>query len=182
MSVLLYVIAGIAGSIIVGFISFGPRIFIYTLPAFHFILVGVAGAIIFAAVRFYNKWTAALAVLILAFILMVILKILRIPQFVFQIIWAIAAGYLIFAMACLYRTKLGKLPIGKFIIVGIALGILYIALTYGRFMMLGVPATYLSLKPSAIFGFLIGCGIGVGIEVGELLNRLLLKKILTPAD
>lgn len=182
MSILLYVIAGAGASIIIGFISLGPRIFIYTLPAFHFILVGIAGAIIFATVRFYNKWTAALAVLILAFILMIILKILKIPQFVFQIIWAIASGYLIFAMACLYRTKLGKLPIGKFLIVGIALAILYVALAYGRLMMLGMPATYLSLRPSAILGFLIGCGLGVGIEVGELLSRLFLKKSLTPAD
>lgn len=180
VGILLYLITGMAGSIIVGLISFGSKIFIYSLPAFHFILVGVAGAIIFATVRFFKKWIAATVVLVLALLLLITFKLTQSPQFVFQILMAITTGYTIFAMACLYRTKLGKLLIGKFVLVGLALGILYVALAYGRFISLGMPATYSSLRFFAVFGFLIGCGLGVGIEIGELLYRLLLREKLAP--
>ena len=176
LRILLYFLFGVAGCIIAGLFFFGPSMFSIAHDGFQFITVGIAGAMIFTIVRFYNKWAAALIVLVLALILLISFKVLKFQHVISPAVWALGTGYTLFGMACLFRTKVGKIPIGKFLLVGLAVSLFYVILVLLTMAPFIRPFPINALLINAVPGFFVGGGLGLGIEVGDLLGQLLTKE------
>ncbi len=181
LRILLYLIFGVLGSIVAGLITFGSIVFSIG-PGRQFVMVGVVGSLIFIAVRFYKKWIAALIALLFPLSFLIGFKIFQTPMVMGIIFWALGTGFTLFGMACLFRTKLGKISFGKFLLVGLALAAFYFVIAFLRIGPLVKPFPISALLMSALFGFMVGCGLGLGIEIGDYLGKLLTKSKAQSAE
>ncbi|MEW5807219.1 MAG: hypothetical protein AB1756_07745 [Acidobacteriota bacterium] len=181
LTALLYFVFGVIVSIIVGFSVYGQDILSTTNNCFHFISLGMTGAIILALVRLYRAWVAAIFILVLLILMVGPLLILKLPlaAILFYMLWYMGAGYTIFGMGCLFKAKIQRLPIGKFLLLGIALAILYIVKTFLIHIPITKPIPVTEIISNAILGLLVGGSLGLGTEIGELLDRLVCKEIGT---
>ena len=175
--IITYILCGIAGSIILGFAVYRSSIFFYKDVYFYFVSLGIIGVGTLALVRFFKLWMAAIFVLVIAILSFIVLRILGLPydSVLFYVFWYLLTGYAFLGIGCLFRTKIKRLPIGKFLIIAFILAVLFVIKTfvlYFPFKRL-IPLTEIIFN--AKIGFLIGCGLGIGVEVGELLGRFFAK-------
>jgi hypothetical protein len=181
LRIALYFIFGVLGSIVAGLITFGPIMFSIG-PGRQFIMVGIVGSIIFITVRFYKKWIAALIALIFPLALLISFKVFQIPLVLGIIFWALGTGFTLFGIACLFRTKIERIPFGKFLLVALALAAFYFLIALLRIGPLVKPFPISALLMNATFGFMAGGGLGFGIEVGDLLGKLFTKGKAQPVE
>ncbi len=177
LEIIVYAVCGIVGSVLVGLIAYGPKIFLFGDRGFQFITLGVIGALIFALLKYHRWWSAALIVLLAAVVQFIRFSVMQFDfnvTFIF-VRWTIVSGFLIFGIACLFRTRIKKIPIGKFLLLGCALALLYVVNTLVRSMPIRTPIPANVLVYNALLGFFVGSGLGLGIEIGELASRLFTK-------
>lgn len=162
----LITVIGLAGSVTLGLLMHGSNVFIPKGAEFAFVAFGASGAFIFA---FYhvrglsNTVTAAVSVSALQFVIATVwLPTLN------SVIWSFGVNLPVVWLAFLFERKLSVFHWGKFVIVGIVYGTMFVLLT----LLVGVLLNVSSM-PAAIFrdnfldGLLIGLGMGLGVQGGE---------------
>jgi hypothetical protein len=177
----LLTLAGLAGSVIVGLMSYGSDVFNVTSPGFLFVSFGLSGAFIFS---FYHM--RGLAETITAAVVVSVIQFVGTTPFITMLnagIWSFGVNLPMVALAFIFERKLGPLKQAKFIVV---------ALTYGAmFVLLTLVVAWVSASgnmPASLFrqnftdGVLIGLGLGVGIEAGEAFMHSLGQVPTTPAQ
>jgi hypothetical protein len=167
------ILLGSLFTIILGYLYKSSSIFITTDPGFQFVHYGICGSILLTLIHvsdYKNFIIGACALLLMTLILFRItsLKIIFI-RFIFLAAYAAA----IFIYHYYYYNKLIKLPFGKFIPLSALLFIanLILALIYGLFVQ-ELNNREIQIA-QALFGFMIGTGIGLGLELTVPVIKLL---------
>ncbi len=163
---------GLVGSITVGLMMHGSDVFSPGGASFGYIAFGASGAFIFA---FYhvrglsNAVTAAVSVSAVQFIVSTIwMPTLN------SVLWSFGVNLPVIWLAFLFEHKLSVFHGGKFIVVGVVYGTMFVLLT----LLVGVLQNVTSMPPVAfrenfIDGLLLGLGMGLGVQGGEaFLNSL----------
>jgi hypothetical protein len=157
---------GLAGSTTLGLMMHGSNVFNPMGAEFAYIAFGLSGAFIFA---FYhvrglsNTMTAAVSVSALQFVI----STAWMPT-LNSIIWSFGVNLPVVWLAFLFERKLSSFHWGKFVVVGVVYGTMFVLLT----LLVGVLRSVSSM-PASIFrdnfvdGLLIGLGMGLGVQGGE---------------
>lgn len=157
---------GLAGSVTLGLMMHGSNVFQPNGPEFAYVAFGLSGAFIFA---FYhvrgisNTVTAAVSVSAVQFVIATVwMPTLN------SIIWSFGVNLPVVWLAFLFERKLSVFHGGKFIVVGVVYGTVFVLLT----LLVGVLQS-VSTMPASVFrdnfvdGLLIGLGMGLGVQGGE---------------
>jgi len=164
----LSIILGIAGSMLVGFLLHGNRIFDTHLPYFQFIAFGIIGAVFYATLK-YISLRAALIVLVILYILQVITAGSTTFEWLLRdFVYVGGIGFAVHNFAAFTERELRGWRIGKFLALGLIMAIAYAAMT-SILCILTRTCIGAALFPSLINGFLIGGGLGLGLEIAEFL-------------
>lgn len=163
---ILITVAGLAGSVIVGLLVYGGDVFRPASVAFAFVSFGLSGAFIFA---FYHvrglSETITTAVVVSA------------VQFIaatawFPVlnagIWSFGVNLPVVALAFLFERKLAVLRWGKFLVVAIVYGAMFVLLTLLVAVLLATETMPASVfRSNFVDGLFIGLGLGIGVQGGE---------------
>lgn len=157
---------GLVGSITLGLMMHGSNVFVPQGPEFAYVAYGLSGAFIFA---FYHvrglsdTITAAVSVSTVQFIIATVwMPTLN------SVIWSFGVNLPVVWLAFLFERKLSVFHGGKFVVVGIVYGTVFVLLT----LLVGVLRS-VSAMPAVVFrdnfvdGLLIGLGMGLGVQGGE---------------
>jgi hypothetical protein len=162
----LITIIGLAGSTTLGLMMHGSDVFVPIGPEFAYVAFGLSGAFIFA---FYhvrglsNTVAAAVSVSAVQFVIATVWM----PT-LSSVIWSFGVNLPVVWLAFLFERKLSVFHGGKFIIVGVVYGTMFVLLT----LLVGVLERVSSM-PAVVFrdnfvdGLLIGLGMGLGVQGGE---------------
>ncbi|HEY6951065.1 MAG TPA: hypothetical protein VI758_01590 [Bacteroidota bacterium] len=162
----LITVIGLAGSMTLGLMMHGSNMFDPKGAEFAYVAFGTSGAFIFA---FYhvrglsNTITAAVTVSAVQFIV----ASAWMPT-VNSVVWSFGVNLPVVWLAFLFERKLAAFHWGKFVIVGIVNGTMFVLLT----LLVGIIQNVSSM-PAAVFrdnfvdGLLIGLGMGIGVQGGE---------------
>jgi hypothetical protein len=162
----LITIIGLAGSTTLGLMMHGSEVFVPIGPEFAYVAFGLSGAFIFA---FYhvrglsNTVAAAVSVSAVQFVIATVWM----PT-LSSVIWSFGVNLPVVWLAFLFERKLSVFHGGKFIIVGVVYGTMFVLLT----LLVGVLERVSSM-PAVVFrdnfvdGLLIGLGMGLGVQGGE---------------
>jgi len=162
----LITVAGTLGGITLGLMIHGSAVFDYSGPNFAFVAFGISGAFIFSFYHVYglsNSLNAALTVSIVQFIV----ASSWMPM-VNAGIWSFGVNLPVVWLAFLFERKLSVFHWGKFIVVGVVYGAVFVLLT----LLVGL-IQQISPMPSSVFqenfvdGLFIGLGMGLGVQAGE---------------
>jgi len=163
---LIITIAGVAGSAIVGLMTYGAGIFNPASPGFSFLAYGLSGGFIFA---FYHvrglSETITTAVIVSAVQFVAATTWITLTN---ALIWSFGVNLPVVVLAFLFERKLANLRMAKFIIVGLLYGAMFVLLTLVSGVLIGLqemPAVV--FRQNFVDGLLIGLGIGVGVQVAE---------------
>jgi len=162
----LITIIGIAGSLTLGLMAHGNDVFGPGRPEFAFVAFGASGAFILAVYHqrgLSNTITAAVCVSAVQFVVATVwLPTLN------AAIWSFGVNLPVVWLAFLFERKLATFHWGKFAVVGIVYGAMFVLLT----LLVGVLRN-LETMPAIVFrenfldGFLIGLGMGLGVQAAE---------------
>ena len=167
---LLRFVAGVAGSIGAGLLVFRLLVFNPGEPAFQCVTVGILCAAVLAAVRI--SWHG----LALVFIIVFGLGRYGLSQtggWLFGLSgFLLGAGCYLLALIFDLLARRGLL-LGKFVIMGLLLGGLFVALTpMVEFHSLTSNGAMRTLMLQLLVGLLVGDGVGLGVELAELPSGL----------
>lgn len=157
---------GLVGSLTLGLMMHGSDVFEPNGPEFAYIAFAASGAFIFA---FYhvrglsNTVTAAVSVSAVQFIIASVwMPTLN------SVVWSFGVNLPVVWLAFLFERKLAVFHGGKFIVVGVVYGTVFVLLT----LFVGLLRS-ISTMPATVFrdnfvdGLLIGLGMGLGVQGGE---------------
>ncbi len=163
---LVITIAGVAGSAIVGLMTYGAAIFSATSPGFSFLAYGLSGGFIFA---FYH--VRGLSETITTAVIVSTVQFIAATTWITltnAVIWSFGVNLPVVALAFLFERKLAPVRQAKFVIIGLLYGGMFVLLTLVSGVIVGLqdmPA--MVFRQNFIDGLLIGLGLGVGIQVAE---------------
>jgi hypothetical protein len=164
---LVITIAGVAGSAIVGLMTYGAAIFSTTSPGFSFLAYGLSGGFIFA---FYHvrglSETITTAVIVSTIQFVAATTWITITN---AVIWSFGVNLPVVALAFLFERKLAPVRQAKFVIVGLLYGGMFVLLTLVSGVLVGLqdmPA--MVFRQNFVDGLLIGLGLGIGVQVAEV--------------
>ena len=162
----LITVAGVAGSVIFGLMSYGGNVFNTTSPGFSFLAYGLSGAFIFS---FYHvrglseTITVAVVVSTLQFV-----ASLTWISMLNALIWSYGVNLPVVVLAFIFERKLEPMRRGRFIIVALVYGAMFVLLSLFGGWLAGVEQMPASVfRENFIDGVLIGLGLGLGVQGGE---------------
>lgn len=163
---LLITIIGVAGSVTLGLMMHGIDVFGPSRPDFAYVAFGASGAFILAIYHLRglsNTITAAVCISAVQFVVATVwLPTLN------SVIWSFGVNLPVVWLAFLFERKLATFHWGKFAVVGIVYGVMFVLLT----LLVGVLRS-MEAMPALVFrenfldGFLIGLGMGLGVQAAE---------------
>jgi hypothetical protein len=166
LMLLLITLAGVAGSVVMGLVTYGDEVFDTGKVGFSFLSYGLSGGIIFA---FYHvrglseSITVAVTVSAIQFVIASTwITILN------SAIWSFGVNLPVVVLAFLFDKKLAALKWGRFFVVGIVYGSVFVLLYLLVAALQGIedmPANV--FRQNFVDGLLIGIGLGVGVQGGE---------------
>ena len=162
----LITIIGLAGSVTLGLMMHGSDVFGPSRADFAYVAFGASGAFILAIYHLRglsNSITAAVCVSAVQFVVSTVwLPTLN------SAIWSFGVNLPVVWLAFLFERKLAAFHWGKFVVVGIVYGVMFVLLT----LLVGVLSS-INTVPAMVFrenffdGFLIGLGMGLGVQGAE---------------
>ena len=166
LSMLIITVAGVAGSVIFGLITYGSNVFSSMSPGFSFLAYGLSGAFIFA---FYHvrglseTITTAVVVSTIQFV-----GSLAWISILSAAIWSFGVNLPVVVLAFVFERKLLQLKQVRFIVVALVYGAMFVLLSLLGGWVAGVEEIPASVfRENFIDGVLIGLGLGLGVQGGE---------------
>lgn len=158
------------GSIAVGFVFFGGRIFQTELSVFQFVATGaISGLVVAAAVASGRKWS--LLVFIIGFLATIAFtrsassaRLVRDAVLVVAIILAVHASLR-------WDRVFPRVPFGKFLLWAAGFALVHAVAVALLAIYQRAPAIVEPAMVAARIGVLIGVGVGVGYEISEFVSR-----------
>jgi hypothetical protein len=164
-----YVTAGVAACFIVGYFTLHQRFFHFPRPMLPFLVVGLTGALIYAAVQMRGAGLAILMIVLLYLTQVAMTPPIRPASLTAAAIFALPVGFALLAGA--YAQKaLAQFKIGRFLVMG-----LIVAAGYGLMMVLFLIRSHFDIRmglvsSQAYVGLKLGTAMGLGYELVDLIG------------
>jgi hypothetical protein len=162
----LITVTGALGSMTVGLIMHGTEVFNYKDIYFAYIAFGLTGAFIFA---FYHirGLSEAITAAVCTSAVQFIVTTASMPV-LYSGFWSFGVNLPVVWLAFVFERRLAAFSWGKFIVIGLVYGTMFVLLT----MIVSVLQNVSAIPPSVfrdnfIDGVLIGAGVGLGVQAGE---------------
>jgi hypothetical protein len=166
-----YVIFGLAGSFAAGLLTFSTKFFHLPRPMAPYIIVGLAGALIYASVRMRGAGYAVLMVVLMYFAQLALVGPLRGAAIAGRLtaaaIYALPVGVALLISAYMYK-GLPNLRFGKFVVMAVIVAIGYLVMLALWLARSKMPMQSGVLVAQAVMGLKVGAGIGLGLELVDL--------------
>ncbi|MEO0071364.1 MAG: hypothetical protein ABIK39_04700 [candidate division WOR-3 bacterium] len=165
---MIYIVAGLTGGWLTWFFLPGRKMAQLPPKLLPFLILGLAGALIYAAVRLRGLGYAILMVILLFFLQMALTPPLRKEAAIRAGIWAAPFGVGFIATGYLFRL-LRRVPLGKFILMGIMAGLAQAVAAAVFRIRAGETVSKVLLLWQVTIGGMLGIFLGILIEIFELL-------------
>jgi len=162
-----YVLVGVAACFAVGYLTFQQRFFHFPRPMLPFLIVGLIGALIYAAVQMRGAGLALLMIALLCLIQVAMAPPIRPASLAASAMFAIPVGFAI--LGGVYAQKsLARFKFGRFIVMGVI-----VAAGYGAMMLLWLIRSHTDVRMDLVFrqalvGLELGTAMGLGFELVDL--------------
>jgi hypothetical protein len=175
---LAYILLGVAGSVGAGLLTYGGRFLQFPRPAVPFLLVGLAGALIYASAQLRGLGLTLLMAVLFYLSQLALLGSLRGPALAAKLVDAAIltgpVGTALVVSAYLSRA-LGRIKFGKFALTAVVVAVGYTVmvllwLVKVRPEQASQSALTQAVLAQAFIGLKIGAGIGLGVELVDLLG------------
>lgn len=163
-----YLLMGIAGSLIIGIVFFGSRIFSVSMPPFQFVAGGIFGAATFALI-YYNRVRDAAFILLL--LVLVNFMVAGTRYFLTQLLFIAAIVMSAYIFASYFYRRLSGLPSARPLILAGLLAVGYLLVTIILKFVYAPPDARPDLLVNLPMGFLLGIGLGLGFETTDYFKR-----------
>ena len=170
----LITIIGLLGSVTVGLIMHGSEVFNYKDIYFAYIAFGFTGAFIFA---FYHVrgLSEAITAAVCTSAVQFIVATTSMPV-LYSGFWSFGVNLPVVWLAFVFERRLAAFTWGKFIVIGLVYGTMFVLLT----MFVGVLQNVSAMPPTLfrdnfVDGVMIGTGVGLGVQAAEAFIHSLRK-------
>ncbi|HTW92533.1 MAG TPA: hypothetical protein VMH22_12605 [bacterium] len=167
---LAYVAAGMAAVLIVGYLTFHHRFFHMPRPLLPFLIVGLAGSLMYAVVQMRGAGLGILMIVLLYLIQVAMMPPIRPYTLASAAVYALPVGFALMAGAYAQKALGRRLKIGRFTVMGLIL-----AAGYGLMMVLFLIRSRYDIHAGTVFGqafigFKLGAAMGLGFELVDLVG------------
>jgi hypothetical protein len=167
---LAYVLVGLIAVVAVGSLTFRGRFFNFPRPMLPFLIIGLAGALIYAMVQMRGAGLAILMVILLWLTQVAMVPPIRAASLGAAAIFAIPVGFALIAGAYVQKGLGGRLKLGRFVVMG-----LVVAAGYGLMMLLWLIRSHVDIQGKlilrqALVGLELGAAMGLGFELVDLIG------------
>ncbi|MBN2465459.1 hypothetical protein JXD38_07535, partial [candidate division WOR-3 bacterium] len=167
---LAYVVVGLIAVIAVGYLTLHRDFFHFPRPMFSFLIVGIAGSIIYATVQMRGAGLAIFMVVLLWLTQVAMVPPIRAASLGAAAIFAIPVGFALIAGAYVQKALGGRLKFGRFVVMG-----LIVAAGYGLMMLLWLVQKHVDIRGNlilrqALVGLELGAAMGLGFELVDLIG------------
>ncbi len=168
----LYIIFGLAASALAGHLVVGKAVFKHSSILLRFLMVGFSGSLIYAAARLKGPGYAILMIGLMFLGQVALNPPLRAATALNAAIWAGPVGIAFLAASYSFKS-MRKIPFGKFILMGILVGIGY-GLAAALFLLKsGQPLIIQVILRQVVAGLKLGGLMGFGMEIVDLIGTRL---------
>lgn len=162
-----YVGIGLTAVFVVGYLTFGSRFFHFPRPMLPFLIVGLTGALIYAAVQLRGAGLALLMIALLYLAQVAMTPPIRPNSLAVAATFALPIGFALLAAAYVQKA-LVRLKFGRFVVMG-----LFLAAGYAIMMVLFLVRSRVEVFVETVFkqaflGFKVGAAMGLGFELIDL--------------
>ncbi len=167
---LAYLVLGLAASAASGYFTVGKVMFSHLNVLLGFLIIGFSGSLVYAAVRLRGIGYALLMVVLMFFGRLALTPPLSAGSAINAALWAVPVGAAFLSSAYAFKA-LKRIPIGKFVLMAILVGL---ALGFGTVLILLhahnplLPATILR---QAVGGLKMGALVGLAMEIVDFFGR-----------
>jgi len=162
----LITLSGLAGSVVFGLMRYGNSVFNVGTVGFAFVAFGLSGGAIFAFYHVRGLSEAISACLTVSVIQMI--ASLTMITWSTAVLWTFGVNLPVIALAFLFERKLAALKWGKFFVVGLCYGSMFVLLSLVVAAIHGIdPMPPEVFRENFIDGVMIGIGLGAGVQGGE---------------
>lgn len=165
---MIYIVAGLTAGWLTWFFLPGRKMAHLPPKLLPFLILGFAGALIYAAIRLRGLGYAIMMVILLFFLQMALTPPLRKEAAIRAGIWAAPFGVAFIASAYLFRL-LRRIPVGKFILMGIMAGLAQAVAAAVFRIRAGETVSKVLFIWQVTIGGMLGIFLGTLIEIFELL-------------
>jgi len=166
---LAYVAVGLIAVIAVGYLTFHQKFLHFPRPMLPFLMVGLTGSLIYAAVQMRGAGLAILMIALLFLTQVAMTPPIRSATLAGGAIFALPVGFALLAGAYAQKS-LARFKIGRFVVMG-----LIVAAGYGLMMVVFLMWTHVEFRPGlvasqAFAGLKLGAAMGLGFELVDLIG------------
>ena len=163
---LIVTLAGVAGSVVVGLMMYGNQVFDAGSVGFSFLAFGLSGALIFAFYHVRGLSEAITAAVVVSSVQFVVASTWI--TWSTAILWSFGVNLPVVVLAFLFERKLAALKWGRFIVVGVCYGSMFVLLSLLIAVLHDIdPMPPEVFRQNFLDGLLIGLGLGAGVQGGE---------------
>ncbi len=173
----LITLTGVVGSITVGLIMHGSEVFNYKDIYFAYVAFGLTGSFIFA---FYHirGLSEAITAAVCTSAIQFIVATASMPV-LYSGFWSFGVNLPVVWLAFVFERRMAMFTWGKFIVIGLVYGTMFVLLT----MIVGVLQNVSAMPPTVfrdnfVDGLLIGTGLGLGVQAAEAFIHSLQKTVV----
>ena len=170
-----YVVVGLIAVVTVGYLSLGHTFFQLTRPngrpgpMLPFLVIGLTGSLIYAAVQMRGAGLAILMIVLLYLTQVAMTPPIRPNSLAVAAIFSLPVGFALLAGAYALKS-LARLKIGRFVVMG-----LIVAAGYALMMMLFLMRSRIDIHlgtvaAQAFVGLKLGAAMGLGFELVDLIG------------
>lgn len=165
------IVLALAASVVAGWLTSGSRFFNTPRQIIDFLVVGFGAALIYATMARRGFGTALLMFVLFYLIRVAMFPPIRATTAIGAAIYTVPVGSAFLVSSALFRA-LRRIPIGKFILMGLLVGAGYAVMfvIYWRYLQRDFIARAMWLQ--ALVGLRLGGIIGFGFELVELPGRI----------
>ncbi len=162
-----YVAAGLVAVVAVGGLTYHRQLLHFPEPMLSLLLLGLTGALIYASVQMDGPGYTV-PVIVLSFLARVVLSP-RSYSLVAAAIYTLIVGLALIAGAYVQKSLTG-LKFGRFISMGLAVGVGYALMTLALLSMLGAKSGLDAVWVQGLLGVKLGAAMGLGFELIDLIG------------
>jgi hypothetical protein len=165
-----YIVAGLAGALLAGWMSAGTKFFHFSKASSLFLIVGFSAGLMYASARLRGPFSASLMVVLLYFIYIAASPPVRPSSVSSAAIFVVPVGLALLLSAYVLKA-LRRVPIGRFILMAVIVG-----LGYAVMLSVFLLRAHQHLAPNlilrqALLGVRLGGAVGLGLEIVDLVGR-----------
>jgi hypothetical protein len=160
-----YAAVALVAVVAVGSLTFRRQFFNFPEPMLSFVLLGLTAGIIYASVQMYGFRYALLAIA-----LFLLARGAFIPgSIIASAIYTVLVGFALLAGAY-WQNSLTDLRFGRFISMGLSVGVDYALMTMALLAVWGVRVQLSSVWKQALLGAALGAAMGLAFELIDLIG------------